>query len=132
MSERQNDLLDETTLRRALRLESDERAPLFDPAAIAAAGRVPPRMVLVSAIAALAVGTIGAVGVWSAVAYFLPTLVADAFDLGLGTLAFVAVPLSAIWGVAQQPVVPLSLVVAIAIATLHELRELSFVRSYGR
>src|SRR6185503_14551749 len=52
MSERPNDLLDETTLRRALRLEADERAPLFDPAAIAAAGRVPPRMVLVSASAA--------------------------------------------------------------------------------
>jgi hypothetical protein len=132
MSERQNDLLDETTLRRALRLEADERAPLFDPAVIAAAGRVPPRMVMVSALAALAIGTVGAVGVWSAVAYFLPTLVADAFDLGLGTLAFVAVPLSAIWSVVQQPVVPLSLVVAIAIATLHELRELSFRRSYGR
>jgi hypothetical protein len=39
-------------------------------------------MVLVSAIAALAVGTVGAVGVWSAVAYFLPTLVAEAFELG--------------------------------------------------
>jgi len=53
MNERPNELLDETTLRRALRLEADERAPLFDPAAIAAAGRVPRRMVLVSAIAAL-------------------------------------------------------------------------------
>ena len=132
MTERPNDLLDETTLRRALRLEADERPPLFDPAAIAAAGRVPPRMVLVSASAALALGTVGAVGVWSAVAYFLPTLVADAFDLGLGALAFVAVPVSAIWSVVQQPVVPLSLVVAIAIATLHELRELSVARSYGR
>jgi hypothetical protein len=132
MTERTNDLLDETTLRRALRLEADERAPLFDPVAIAAAGRVRPRMVLVSALAVLAVGTVGAVGVWSAVAYFLPTLVADAFDLGLGMLAFAAVPVSAIWGVVQQPVVPLSLVVAIAIATLHELRELSFARSYGR
>ena len=132
MSERQNDLLDETTLRRALRLEADERAPLFDPAAIAAAARVRPRMVLVSAFAALAVGIVGAVAVWSALAYFLPTLVADALDLGLGTLAFVAVPVSAIWSVVQQPVVPLSLVVAIAIATLHELRETSFARSYGR
>ena len=132
MTERQNDLLDEATLRRALRLEADERAPLFDPAAIAAAGRVPPRMVLVSAFAALAVGTVGAVGVWSAVAFFLPTLVAEAFDLGLGVLALVAIPMSAIWSVVQQPVVPLSLVVAIAIATLHELRELSFRRSYGR
>jgi hypothetical protein len=132
MNERRNDLLDETTLRRALRLEADERAPLFDPAAIAAAGRVPPRMVMVSAFAALAIGTVGAVGVWSAVAYFLPTLVAEAFDLGLAVLAFVAVPASAIWSVVQQPAVPLSLVVAIAIATLHELRELSLRRSYGR
>jgi len=132
MTERPDDLLDETTLRRALRLESDERAPLFDPAAIAAAARVRPRMVLVSAFATLAVGIVGAVAVWSAVAFFLPTFVADALDLGLGTLAFVAVPLSAIWSVVQQPVVPLSLVVAIAIATLHELRELSFARSYGR
>ena len=132
MTERPNGLLDETTLRRALRLEADERAPLFDPAAIAAAARVRPRMVLVSALATLAVGIVGAVAVWSAVAFFLPTLVADAFDLGLGTLAFLAVPLSAIWSVVQQPVVPLSLVVAIAIATLHELRELSLVRSYGR
>ena len=132
MSETRNDLLDETTLRRALRLEADERAPLFDPAAIAAAGRVPPRMVLVGAFAALALGTVGAVGVWSAVADFLPTLVAEGFELGLGVLALVAVPVSAIWSVVQQPVVPLSLVVAIAIATLHEIRELSFARSYGR
>jgi len=132
MTERPDDLLDETTLRRALRLESDERAPLFDPAAIAAAARVRPRMVLVSAFAALAIGTVGAIGVWSAVAYFLPTLVAEAFDLGLAVLAFVAVPVSAIWSVVQQPVVPLSLVVAIAIATLQELRELSLARSYGR
>jgi hypothetical protein len=132
MTERPNDLLDETTLRRALRLEADERAPLFDPAAIAAAARVRPRMVLVSAFATLAVGIVGAVAVWSAVAFFLPTFVADALDLGLGTLAFVAVPVSAIWSVVQQPAVPLSLVAAIAIATLHELRELSFARSYGR
>jgi hypothetical protein len=131
MTDRPNDVLDETTLRRALRLEADERAPLFDPAVIAAAGRLPPRMVMAGAFAALAIGTVGAVGVWSAVAYFLPTLVADAFDLGLGTLAFVAVPLSAIWSVVQQPVVPLSLVVAIASATLLEVRELSQARAYG-
>lgn len=132
MTDPRSELLDEATLRRALRLEADERAPVFDPAAIAAAARLRPRFILVSALAALAIGTLGAVGVWSAVAYFLPTLVADAFDLGLGVLTLVAVPVSAIWSVVQQPVVPLSLVVAIAIATLHELRELSFARSYGR
>ena len=132
MNDAQNELLDETTLRRALRLEADERAPLFDAATIAAAGRVRPRIVFVSALATLAIGTLGAVAVWSAVAFFLPALVADAFDLGLGMLALVAVPVSAIWSVVQQPAVPLSLLVAIAIATLHELRERSLTTSYGR
>ena len=132
MNDPRNELLDETTLRRALRLEADERAPVFDPAAIAAAARVRPRFIAITALASLAIGTFGAVAVWSAVAFFLPTLVADAFDLGLGVFALVAVPVSAIWSVVQQPVVPLSLVVAIVIATLHELRELSFARSYGR
>ncbi len=132
MNDAQNELLDETTLRRALRLEADERAPLFDAAAIAAAGRLRPRLVVVSALATLAIGTLGAVAVWSAVMFFLPALVADAFDLGLGVLALVAVPVSAIWSVVQQPAVPLSLLVAIAIATLHELRERSLTTSYGR
>lgn len=132
MTDPRNELLDETVLRRALRLEADERAPVFDPAAIAAAARLRPRLVVVSALVSLAIGTLGAVAVWSAIAFLVPTLVADAFDLGLGVLALVAVPVSVIWGVVQQPVVPLSLVVAIVIATLHELREVSFARSYGR
>lgn len=132
MTDPRNELLDETVLRRALRLEADERAPVFDPAAIAAAARLRPRLVVVSALVSLAIGTLGAVAVWSAIAFLVPTLVADAFDLGLGVLALVAVPVSVIWGLVQQPVVPLSLVVAIVIATLHELREMSFARSYGR
>ncbi|MDP9280716.1 MAG: hypothetical protein M3P38_01310 [Chloroflexota bacterium] len=131
MTDPRNELLDETTLRRALRLEADERAPVFDPAAIAAAARLRPRMALVGALAALAIGTFGAVVVWSAVAILLPALVADAFDIGLGVLALVAVPASAVVNLVQQPVVPLSLLVAIAIATLHELRE-SLTTSYGR
>jgi hypothetical protein len=131
MTDPRSELLDETTLRRALRLEADERAPLFDPAAIAAAARLRPRLALVGALAALAVGTFGAVVVWSAVAILLPALVADAFDIGLGVLALVAVPASAVVNLVQQPVVPLSLLVAIAIATLHELRE-SLTTSYGR
>jgi hypothetical protein len=122
MSDPGDELLDETTLRRALRLEADERPPRFDPAAIAAVARRP-RLALVSALVALGLGAVGAVAVWSAVAIFLPTLAADAFDLALGVLALLVVPLSAIAEVAQQPVVPLSLIAAIAIATLHELRE---------
>jgi hypothetical protein len=61
--------------------------------------------------------------VWSAVAILLPTLVLDAFDLGLGLLALVAVPASRVADLVQQPVVPLSVLAALAIATAHELRE---------
>jgi len=123
VTDRAGDPLDETTLRRALRLEADERPPLFDPAAIAAAARERPRTLMISALAAMAVGAVGAVVVWSAVAILLPTLVVDAFDLGLGLLAMLAVPVSGVADLVQQPVVPVSLVVALAIATAHELRE---------
>jgi hypothetical protein len=117
------DLLDEMTLRRALRLEADERPPRFDPAAIAAAARQRPRLAAVSALVALALSAVGAVAVWSTVAIFVPTLVAGAFDVGLGTLALLAVPASTIAELVQQPVVPLSLLAALTIATAYELRE---------
>jgi len=123
VTDRTGEPLDETTLRRALRLEADERPPLFDPAAIAAAARERPRIAMISALAAIGLGAVGAVVVWSAVAILLPTLVVDAFDLGLGLLAMLAVPVSGVADLVQQPVVPVSLVVALAIATAHELRE---------
>ena len=132
MTDPRSELLDETTLRRALRLEPDERAPVFDPAAIAAAARQRPRLAVVSALVAVAISTVATVAVWSAVAIFLPALVADAFDMGLGLLALLAVPASAVVDIVQQPAVPLSLFVATAIATLHELRERSLIASYGR
>lgn len=124
MTDRRGELLDEATLRRALRLEADERTPVFDPAAIAAAAGQRPRIALLALIALGFVG-IGAVAAWSAVAILLPAVVANAFDLGLALLALVAVPASAIAGVVQQPVVPLSLLAALAIATAYELRERS-------
>ena len=123
MTDRWDELLDETTLRRALRLEADERAPRLDPAAIAAAARQRSRLAVASALVALALSTVGVVVVWSVVAVFLPTLVADVFDVALGLLALVAVPVARIADLAQQPVVPLSLFVALAIATAYELRE---------
>jgi hypothetical protein len=117
------ELLDEKILRRALRLESDEHAPVFDPAAIAAAARQRPRLATLSALVALALTGAGAVVVWSTVVVFLPRLVADAFDAALGALVIFAIPATAIADLAQQPVVPLSLIAALAIATAHELRE---------
>lgn len=122
MTDRRDGLLDETILRRALRLESDERAPVFDPAAIAAAAERP-RVALVSALVAIGIGTVGAVTVWSATAMLLPTVVADAFGVVLGVVAMLAVPASGVLDLAQQPAVPLSLLAALAVATAHELRE---------
>ena len=122
MTDPRGELLDETTLRRALRLESDERAPMFDAAAIAAAAHSRPRLAIVS-VAAVALAGVGAVAVWSAVAIFLPTVVTSAFDLGLAIVAFIAVPASTVAELVQQPVVPVSLFVALAIVTAHELRE---------
>jgi hypothetical protein len=123
VTDRRSEGLDEARLRRALRLEADERPPLFDPAAIAAAARQRPRLAMATALIALGLGAFGAVAVWSAVAIFLPAALADGFEIGLGVLALVAVPASRIADLAQQPVVPLSLLVALAIATAHELRE---------
>jgi len=123
VTDRTSQPLDEATLRRALRLEADERPPLFDPVAIAAAARVRPRIAIVSGLVAAGLGVLGAVAVWSVVAVLLPTLAVDAFDLGLGLLAMLAVPASAVADLVQQPVVPLSLVAALAVATWHELRE---------
>ncbi len=123
MTDRIGEPLDETTLRRALRLEADERPPRFDPAAIAAAAQVRPRIAIVSAAVAVGLGAVGAVAVWSAFAILLPTVAVDTFDLGLGLLAMLAVPVSTVADLVQQPVVPLSLVAALAIATAHELRE---------
>ena len=122
MSDVRGELLDETTLRRSLRLESDERAPVFDAAVIAAAAHQRPRLAVVS-VAALALAGMGAVAVWSAVTIFLPTVVSGAFDLGLAVVALIAVPASTVAELVQQPVVPLSLLVALAIVTAHELRE---------
>jgi len=123
VNDRREDLLDETILRRALRLEADERRPVFDPVAIAAAARQRTRLAVASGLVGLGLGAVGAVTVWSAVALLLPTVVANAFDIGLGIVALLAVPASGILDLAQQPAVPLSLLAALAIATAHELRE---------
>jgi D-arabinose 1-dehydrogenase-like Zn-dependent alcohol dehydrogenase len=117
------ELLDETTLRRALRLDFDERPPLFDATAAIASARSRSRQAVGTALVALGLTAVGAVAVWSAVAVFLPTVVVSVFDGLLAALALLAVPASGIAEIVQQPVVPLSLLVALAIATTYELRE---------
>ena len=123
MTDPREELLDEATLRRALRLEADERAPLFDPAAIAAAARGRPRLAIISALVALALSAMGAIVVWSAATLLLPTIIASAFATLLDAIALIAVPASTIAYLVQQPAVPLSLLVALVIAIAHELRQ---------
>ena len=117
-----NDLLDETTLRRALRLEADEPLPRVDPAAIAAAAERP-RLAAATALIAIGVTAAGAAVVWSAFAILAPAVMVQAFDFALGVVAVFAVPARTIAEVVQQPAVPLSLLAALAIATAYEMRE---------
>jgi hypothetical protein len=123
VTDRRNDLLDETILRRALRLEVDEPRPVFDPVAIAAVAGQRARLAVVSALVALGLVSVGAVAAWSAVVFFLPTVVQSVFDVALMLLATLAVPASATLEIALQPAVPMSLLAALAVATAHELRE---------
>ena len=125
MSERRDDLLDEAVLRRALRLEADERAPRFDAGAIALAARRPAfaRWNNFGALAGAAVLAATAWGVWSAIFAIFPAvgdaLIATAIDAAF-SIATLLVPIAEL---AAQPAVPLSLVAALGVAILHELRD---------
>jgi hypothetical protein len=122
MNDRHKELIDETTLRRALRFDADERLPSFDPAAIAAAAERP-RLAAAMALIAVAVTAAGAAVVWSAFAILAPAVMVQGFDFVMGLIAVLAVPARTITDVVQQPAVPLSLLAALAIATAYEWSE---------
>lgn len=119
--------IEEARLRRALRLESDERPPRLDLAVIRAAaarpGPTPP---------ALRVGTAAAFGILSLAAVatgvrLASELVAQAFtgvalDVALGALAFVSVPLESALAIVTHPSTPLAILAAVAVAMFHQWR----------
>jgi hypothetical protein len=120
-----DELLDEALLRRALRFEPDERAPRFDAAAIAALasdGR-PSRGTLAAGLLAAVVTGLSAGAIWSTLFDNAPAIAATlggaALDLVIAAAAFL-VPIAE---VASQPAVPLSLLAALGVAIVHELRE---------
>ena len=125
MNDRRDDLLDESVLRRALRLEPDERTPRFDARAIAliAERRALPWWTVSSALAGLVVLGAFAVGVWSVIFAFAPALVDTAMGAVIDVAIWVATFLEPVAGIAAQPAVPLSLLAALGVAILHELRE---------
>ncbi len=124
MSERPGDLIDETVLRRALRLEDDERGPRFEAAAIAAlATSGPSRRAMLVALATTAVTGLVAASVWSVALGAAPTLVDAAVAIALQAIVAFATLLVPIAEVAAEPVVPMSLLAALGVAILYELRE---------
>lgn len=123
MSDRDG-MLDETTLRRALRLESDERVPRFDVAAIAAlAGAGPSRAAVVFGVAACAVTALAAASTWSVIAAFAPDIVNAVASFTLDTVVAVATVLEPLAEIASQPAVPFSLLAALGVAIIHTLYE---------
>jgi hypothetical protein len=124
MNERRDDMLDETILRRALRLDGDERAPRFDAVAIAALARstVSPRALAVSLVATALTGLVAA-AVWSIAIPAAPGLADGAVAFALQVIVAAATLLVPIAEMAAQPAIPLSLLAALGVAIVHELRE---------
>ena len=119
-----DELLEETTLRRALRFESDEAVPAFNVTAIAALAATRPtwRGALVG-VAACAVTALVAWSVWSALIALAPQIVGPAAMFALESLVTVATLLEPLAEIASQPVVPFSLLAALGVAIIHELYE---------
>jgi len=118
-------LLDESTLRRALRLEADERPPHLDASALAhAAARAPSRAALaftaVIAAALLVAGTVVTVTVGEA----LWTLVAEGtaqrtvLDAGIAVAVILAVPVWDAVATLTAPATSAALITALALAVL--------------
>ena len=125
MTQRRDDVLDEAILRRALRLEDDERAPRFDAAAFAAMAEdaVPSPRALVVALVATAVTGLVATAVWTVALGAGPSVVDGLLGVALDGIIAGATVLAPIAEIAAQPAVPLSLLAALGVAILYELRE---------
>jgi hypothetical protein len=126
MSERRDDLLDETLLRRALRLEPDEGAPRFDAAALAVlAGRrqpLPARLAMLTLAGAALLG-FAAAGIWSSIFAAAPTVYDTAMAVVVAIAVNIAVFLVPLAEALREPVVPMSLIAALGAAVLYQLRE---------
>ena len=122
MNER-DELLSEATLRRALRFEPDERAPIFDTRAIALAAAGPSRATALIGVAAFAITALVAWSVWSVLLALAPEIVGAAAMFALDTLVSIATVLEPLAEIASQPVVPFSLLAALGVAIIHELYE---------
>lgn len=121
---RDEDLFDETRLRRALRLDAAELPPPIEVAAIAARVRADrPTLVAASLVSTLVAG-IAAAGLVGLIAVALsavaPAVAADLFSAAIETLTRVAIPASGLLSFAEQPTVPVAAIAALAVAIAFE------------
>ena len=125
MHDPRDDLMDESVLRRSLRLEPDERAPRFDARVIAllAGNRPLPLWTTFSAVAGLVVMAGCAIVVWSVILAFAPALLDAVMSAVVDVAIRVVTALAPVADIAVQPAIPLSLLAALGVAILHELRE---------
>jgi hypothetical protein len=121
---RREDLFDETRLRRALRLEAAELPPRIDVAAIAARARADrPGSAAASLVSTLVAGaaTAGLVGlIAAALPAVAPSVASDLYAAAIETVTRVAIPLSNLLSLAQQPTVPVAAIAALAVAIAYE------------
>lgn len=119
----EHDLIDESVLRRALRFEADEHAPRFDAATLAATAARERGPLGGNRMLALVAGVALTYATWSAIAAVAPTFLGTVLDAALALVASAAVPALLVIEAAEEPVVPTSLVMALAIAIVYELRQ---------
>ena len=121
---RDEDLFDETRLRRALRLDATELPPRIDVAAIAARARAErPTFAAASLVSTLVAG-VAAAGLVGLIAMALPAIApavaSDLFSAAIETLTRVAIPASGLLSLAEQPTVPVAAIAALAVAIAFE------------
>lgn len=123
MAGRRDDLVDETVLRRSLRLEPDEPTPRFDAAAIAslARPRVVPAVVLGGVVFATAIALTASM-LWSLATAVAPDVAGAVIALVLDGVARVASLVYPLLRAATEPAIPLSLITATGVAIFHEMR----------
>jgi hypothetical protein len=121
---RDEDLFEETRLRRALRLDAAELPPRIDVAAIAARARAErPTFAAASLVSTLVAGiaAAGLVGLMAvALSAVAPAIASDLFSAAIETLTRVAIPASRLLSLAEQPTVPVAAIAALAVAIAFE------------
>lgn len=121
---RDEELFDETRLRRALRLDAAELPPRIDVATIAARARADRPAFAAASLGSTLVAGVAAAGLLGLFAAAFPTVglvvASDLFTAAIATFARVAIPASALLALAAQPTVPMAALAALVVAIAYE------------